>query len=439
MVTYRYSIFFLICYIGTISPLAIESDVYSGATRQEMPLLIGVMPKDDKHLQMVGKILAKNLERSGQFRVTLKEYHVPQKQSELTKLFDKKFSLMIFLNHLDDSKAIGWRLYDVPDKRLIKGKKYVKRGAHTHGYADNLADDIWPVLTNQISSFSTKLGYVKRRNIPGKKSRERSIVCIANSDGSHEQIIIPKLGTYVALYWHHDAHNPCLFCSEFTRFNVRFASTNLYGRKQMVLNFKGTCVGISVAHDNNKSVYCRSGTIWQYTYDPKTKKGIHKPLISNKGKNVSPTLLDNGDIIFCSDSWELKKDCKSWGPKIFKYHCKDGSIICLTKDGYCVGPSYCKRTNKIAYSKKLNGTMQLFVYDIARKKDTQLTFDAGNKIDCCWSPCGTYIVYCYQKGRTSRIAMIHAGMKKVHFITPAHEYCSCPAWSPVYDTVPVVT
>ncbi len=416
----------------------ITQSLYDNATHKAMPLLLGIMPEGEPELQLVAKILAKNLERSGQFSVTIKEFKTPTKKSELDRLFDKKYPLEIFLNHLDDRKAIGWRLYDVPDKKLVKGRKYTKRGSHIHGYADNLTDDLWPVLTSQPSSFSSKLAYVKKRNTISKKDRQRSIVCISNTDGSHEQIIIPKMGTYVSLYWHHDTQNPCLFCSEFTRYNVRFISTNLQRRKKIVLNLQGTCVGISVAHDNNKAVYCRSGTIWEYSYDPVKKQGIHKVLISNDGKNVSPTLLDNGDIIFCSDSWKVRKGSKSWGPKICWYHARDKSISLITKNGYCVGPSYCKRTGKVAYSKKINGTMQLCVYDSKRNKDTQLTFDKGNKIDCCWSPCGNYLVYCCQRGRTSQIAVMHVAMKKIDFVTPRNEYCSCPSWSPVYSAVPVL-
>ena len=424
--------------VSSLSGIEVTHDLQSSAPRQAMALLIAVMPSTDTELMQIARVLAKNLERSGQFVVTVKGFGLPTKEHDLTEMFDKQFPLEIFLNQVDDGKAIGWRLYDVPDKKLVKGKKYFKRGKILHGFADNLADDLWPVLTSQPSSFSSKLAYVKKRDVIGKKKRDRSIVCIANSDGSQEQVLIPKLGTYVALYWHHDTHNPCLFCSEFTRFNVRLISANLHRQMRTVLNLKGTCVGSSVAHDNNKSVYCRSGTIWQYAFDPQLKQGVHKPLIHNEGKNVSPTLLDNGDIIFCSDASSLRKGSSSQGPKIYKYHARDGSVSKITNDGYCVGPSYCKRTNRIAYSKKINGVMQLCIYDCTKNVDTQITFDPGNKIDCCWSPCGTSIVYCYQKGRTSRIAIIHARMKKVVFVTPDREYCSCPSWSPVYEAVPVI-
>ena len=188
-------------------------------------------------LQQIAQAVAENLQRSGQFIVSVKESTAPAMQGDLKHLFQKEFPLVLFLQRGDAPRFIEWRLYDVPDEYLIKGKKYVKRGTTVHGYAANLADDIWPVLTKQSSSFSTKIAYVKRKKTTAK--RQRSVVCVANSDGSREQEVIKTPGTYVGLYWHHDTVNPCLFCSEFTRFNVRFIAASLKGKKNIVLNVRG--------------------------------------------------------------------------------------------------------------------------------------------------------------------------------------------------------
>lgn len=390
-----------------------------------------------EELQQIAQAVAKNLQRSGQFSVQVKECTAPTTQGDLKHLFQKEYPLVLFLQQGAAPRFIEWRLYDVPDEYLIKGKKYVKRGTTVHGYAANLADDIWPILTKQVSSFSTKIAYVKRKKTASK--RQLSVVCVVNSDGSHEQELIKVPGTYVGLYWHHDTSYPCLFCSEFTRFNVRLISASLKGRKNIVLNVEGTCVGISVAHDNNKAVYCRSGTIWHHSFDPVAKKGTHKVLIKNDGKNVSPTLLENGDVIFCSDSKTLKqKHPLATGPQICHFNLADGTIDLITTEGYCVGPSYCSVGKKIAYSKKVKGIMQLWIYDCVSKKHHQLTFDEGNKIDCCWSPCGNYIAYCFSHKRESRIAVMHVALKAKFFITPVGEYCTSPAWSPLYEAVPYV-
>ncbi len=405
-----------------------------GVQKEALPFLIAVTPEQDAELYHIAELLAQNIQRSGQFRVKVKGCTAPSTASELEKLLDKSYPLELFLSQSPDKKHVQWRLYDVHDGHLIKGKSYAKRGTLAHGYAAHIADELWPVLTKQSSSFSTKIAYVKRKIGPAK--RQRSVVCVVNSDGSFEQEIIKKPGTYVSLYWHHNTQFPCLFCSEFTRSNVRLISVTLQGKKTIVLNLNGTCVGISVSHDNNKAVYCRSGTIWQYSYDEREKKGLHTPVIKNDGKNVSPTLLANGDIIFCTDSRKIRQG--SSGPQICRYSPATNSIKLLTQDGYCVGPSYCAQNDKIAYSKRIQGVMQLCIYDCKTHQQYQLTSDSGNKIDCCWSPCGNYLVYCFQQGRESRIALMHVVMKKRTFITSLDEYCTCPSWSPVFDTLPVL-
>ncbi|MBA3751406.1 hypothetical protein H0X06_01210 [Candidatus Dependentiae bacterium] len=438
------------CSSHVCSETAKQIDIFGslgleGVQHKALPLLLTYLVGSEKgtaqvmnsELKAIAYKVAENLQKTGQFSVMVKECVAPLTAGDLKHLFQKEYPLALFLQEGASACSIEWRLYDVPDEYLIKGKKYAKRGKTVYGYAANIADDIWPVLTKQSSSFSTKIAYVKRKKTVSK--RQLSVVCIANSDGSHEQELIKKPGTYVGLYWHHDKSFPCLFCSEFTRFNVRLISASLRGKKNIVLNLEGTCVGISVAHDNNKAAYCRSGTIWHHSYDAVEKRGVHTVLIKNEGKNVSPTLLENGDVIFCSDSKQLKqKYPQANGPQICYYTAADKSISLITQDGYCVGPSYCALTKKIAYSKKVKGVMQLWVYDCISKKHLQITFDEGNKIDCCWSPCGNYLTYCYQNKRESRIAVIHVVLKIRFFITPANEYCMSPSWSPVYDTVPQI-
>ena len=375
-------------------------DAGEGARHEAMKLLIGVTPESDTQLHAIAQILGGNLERSGQFRVTIRGYKMPATQSELQQLFDKEYPLEIFLSHSDDQRSISWRLYDAHDALLIKGMKYIKRGSTLHGYGDNLADELWPVLTKQASSFSSKIAYVKRKKTTSK--RQRSVVCVAHTDGAQEREVIKTPGTYVSLYWHHDKKRPCLFCSEFTRYNVRLISANLVGKKHIVLNLKGTCVGISVAHDNTRAVYCRSGTIWHYCFDPVEKKAVHKTLIKNEGKNVSPTLLENGDIIFCSDAPSvLKAHGASKGPHLCYYSASDKSIRPLTKEGYCVGPSYCPLNRKIAFSKKVDGISNYVLMICAPSSNSSLPLMKETRLIVAGHPVGTS--WCSARSRVLRV------------------------------------
>ncbi|MBA3954207.1 hypothetical protein H0X48_02730 [Candidatus Dependentiae bacterium] len=402
--------------------------------KSAMKLLLGVI-NPTQELAQVAQELKKALERSKQFSVLIEEFGQLSKTQDIKALSTKGYSLAVFINAAPGGQAIQWRLYDTLDATMIKGKEALKQGNLVRGWAYAVADELWPELTQQQGSFGTKIAYTKRKQRMHGKMANTVYMC--DADGSHEAELLSLPGTYVGLYWHNDPDIARLFCSEFTRFNVRLIGITPHQPKKVVLDLTGTCVGISLAPESDKAIYCRSGDIWHYSFNRKNKKSAHTCLIKNDGKNSSPTLLANGDIIFCSDAKKIRQgNAQARGPQICYYHNDTGESELLTKDGYCVGPAYSSYTDKVAYSKKVNGIMQLFVYSIKTKKHEQVTFDKGNKIDCSWSPCGQYLVFCYQDNALSRIATLHVATRQKNFITPVQEYCAYPAWSPRYTVFP---
>ena len=150
-------------------------------------------------------------------------------------------------------------------------------------------------------------------------------------------------------------------------------------------------------------------------------RNIHKKIVYDFGNSSCPNLLFNGDIIFASDAGG--KNCS-----IYIYRKSSGQPEKLNISGYCVAPSWSSVNNKLVYSKKVNSLMQLFTYDLNNHKEEQITFGAGNKIDACWSPCGNYLLFCYQNNKLSRIARVHVVVKEINFITPETDFCSYAAW-----------
>ena len=110
----------------------------------------------------------------------------------------------------------------------------------------------------------------------------------------------------------------------------------------------------------------------------------------------------------------------------------------ITKDGYCVSPTFCPARNQVAYAKMVHGVMQLFSYDCATQEHTQLTFDGAQKEECIWSPCGTFLLCPVDTGKTSRIAFFNTITREYKYLTPAQAHCSCPAWSRIYTEYPAL-
>lgn len=415
------------------------------AKKAPMKIFFGILNDKDKKLVQIISSVQKMLNSTNQFDVVLDNFETPKTKSDINNLFDKGYSLAIFFNY-DKENNIQWRLYDTADSIMLKGKNFTKNNVISESI-DNLnfdfsknrekflesikkfASQIWYELTQHESSFASKIAYIKK--IKNFEKNNNSIVCICDYDGKNVQVI-SEPGNFIGLYWDLNEKNKRLFCSEFTRYNVRLISLGINKKKYPLFSFPGTCVGISLSKDNNEAVYCRSGEIWHYCYDVNEKKGKHIRLINNDGKNFYPILLKNGDVIFCTDSKKLINNCflnKAVGPQIGIYKANEKSIELLTDGGYCISPSFSSLKNKLLYSKKINGIFQIFEYDLATKIHKQITNGKGNKIDASWSPCGNFIVFNYKLGKVSRIAIFNINLNKINFITPKNKICYSPAWS----------
>ncbi len=426
----------LLCCMSIIhaDPLEIKRDSKQSHTIS-MNLCLGIIGETTSELAEIAELIVKALERSGQFKVTVNVFEQVKAKKAVVSLFDQGYGLALFINLSQEAQAIEWRIYNIAQATMIKGKRMYKRGGSLEGWAYNLADELWYALTQQPSSFSSKIAYIKRKQ--DAIGRTSCVVCTCDYDGSHEKEISHTCRGYVGLSWHPNSDFARLFCSQFTRFNLQLISLTLEGRKKILVDLDGTCVGISLSKDGSQGIYGRSGDIWRCVFNKSTKRSLHQCVIANDGKNMSPTLLENGDILFCSDSVTLARNLKqAAGPHLYYYHSDTKQIDPITYDGYCVGPAYCPLADKIAYSKRVNGIMQLFIFDRKKHIHEQLTFDLGNKIDCSWSPCGNYLVFCYEHDKKRSIVILHVLLKKRFFITDAANECSYPAWSPTYTLYP---
>jgi len=413
-------------------------DVHA-STHAKVPLLIGIKGAYDTDLTEVGRLIEKDLTFSGQFAITVQNFDNTLTKSTIKTLFKKAYPIAVFLNYTDDARnAIEWRVYDTMHAQMIAGKKYTKRGNINVGWAHNIADTLWPVLTGQLGFFSTKIAYCKA--IPNNKGTSMKHICIADYDGNNEQVLVNTPTVNIMPRWNKDTHKPLLFYSEYTNENVRMVMTDMKGNRHIAANHDGINMLASFSDDGKKVVHCAShdnGTCQLYYQDKKNIKRITytDPKTNNTlmdGNNISPCLSKDGTTVyFCSDFL-------TGHPQIYSYHLQEERLEPITTGGYCACPTYCPRTNTLAYTKRINGVMQLCLYDIAHKKHVQLTHDASNKDECSWSPCGNYLLVAMEQAGQNRIAMYNLPTHAFHYVTAACVQCDYPAWSQTYATYPMV-
>lgn len=258
-----------------------------------------------------------------------------------------------------------------------------------------------------------------------KGGRKVKHICIADYDGSQEQLLVNVPTVTVAPRWNHDVNNPLLFYSEFTNANVRLMTVDMHKTRRIASNFEGINMVPSFSSDGTKGVYCASrgdGSCQLYYF----AKGVFKKVTNNNGENVSPTMSADGkEIYFCSDF-------ETGSPQIYKLAVESKKTERLTHEGYCATPALNEKKNCLAYTKKVGPVLQVFLMDLKTQAHRQLTYDGGSKQECCWSPCGNFLLYSVQKGDSSSIVMHNIATDSKKYLTSSDVVASYPAWSPVY-------
>ena len=392
---------------------------------ERLKIKVVVLSKDDTLDQLLA-IFKKSLEFTGQFALELQHAQQPLDAARLKQLWHEGYPFVVYLDYQDHALLV--RLYETHTGTMVLGKMIQKQPA-LRALAYRAADVIWPVLTGLPGFFSTKIAYSKQ--IQKDKFTLHQHICIADYDGSHEQVLVDSPTINVAPRWNRDPLCPLLFYAQSTNTNIRLMATDMKKLHKIASNFDGLNMLPSFAADGKTLVYCASrgdGSTQLYFYT----KGAFKKLTNNAGNNISPSVSDDGRwVYYCSDAGRKS-------PQILKMELATQAIEPVVTNGFCVCPTYHQPSNRLAYCRMVNGLNQLFVYDMHVNQHTQLTFDDTDKDECHWSVCGSYVLFASQRANKSRIAMINTRTHKVNYLTDAINNCSYPAWSGAYAVYPIV-
>jgi TolB protein len=400
---------------------------------KKMGISISYIGENDTLLENIAHIIAKDMSYSNQFFTKVHALsHAPKQVRDITDLCKQGYQFAIIINHSSRKRDIEYRVYDTTMGHMIKqaSGKYIKQKTKPIGWAHHIAQKIWPVLTGQPSMFTSKIAYSKevgfRHGIP------ITYICIADYDGSGEQIWVSTPTVNIAPRWGIDPTHIQLFYSEQNPTKTRLMHIDGKKHKRIIqgAHDESGALHFVIAPDGKSAAYCASRGEGSYQIYV-CKNGMRKNISNNDGNNVS--------ISFSADSKTLyfTSDYNSNQPKICAYDLETETIRRITPYGYCTCPSAHPMLNQLLYLKMVNGIMQLFIYDKTSNTHRQLTYDEGTKDECCWSPCGNYILYQWRLGRQSTIKVMNSITGEHKAITPPDVRCSYPAWSNCFLTYPI--
>jgi TolB protein len=308
---------------------------------------------------------------------------------------------------------------------MVTGKASPKRGA-VSDWGHQISDGLLRALTGNKGFFTTKITYCKDR------VKNKTDICISDYDGSNEKVVRSLDTLAIAPRWNADSHKPLILYSEYTATNVRLVVSDLKGNAQVATSFDGLNMLPAFSKNGKQVIMCLStegsSQLYKYSYNARKKKTSYIALTNNDGNNISPTVLDDGDIVFCSD-FETKR------PQIYRMNKKGKNLTRLTDGGFCTSPVYSSEKNKIAYVKIVKGRGQIMTYNFDTEEHKQITSDALHKEECSWSSCGNYIMFSTDNGKSKRLAVYNILTNKRTFLGSGTSDKTYPAWSayPVYS------
>lgn len=400
----------------------------SSPVEHEKITCLSLILTQDKDIEKLSKSLKYDLEFSDQLEINLNFSKEKPTVEQEDKIFNKGVSLCLYISK--NKKKTNIELKDIGSNQIIFNKQFNVNSKNIVQSAHKISDELLPILTGEESISKYLIAYSKMISNNHKK------IMLSDYSCNFEKPIISEKAINIAPSWHTKA--PIIYYSQFTNSNVNLKSINLKNQKNKIIcSYEGLNMQPSFSPDGSKTAICMSGgknpEIYLHNNKlyKKLKRRVFKKLTNNGGSNVSPCLLENNNLIFCSDF-------ETGLPQIYYLNVKENQTYRLTSGkGYCAAPSYNARENSIVYSRQINGIFQLFKLNLDsfdNLQEKQLTFNFGNKHEPDISPCGRFILFSYdfeyKKGaQTQQIAVLNINSGKIRVLTQSVGPKSFPRWS----------
>lgn len=396
---------------------------------KEMDIIVAGVGVDTPDLRTVAQTVHDDLAFTGQFNPLQIQVAKLGSKHELLS-YKPQAPLLLALTDLPQEGHLEWRLFETKSARMLTGKKIQRKGKLARGWGHAVADQVLEALTDQKGPFCSQLVYCKE----DPQQKRKTQICVADFNKGHETVLAELDTLAIAPRWNGSAQNPMILYSEYTLANMRLMSLGLDGKRSIATDFDGLNMLPSFSKDGKEAVLCLSvegsSQLYRYHYNKHKKQSEYIRLTDNDGSNLSPSIMENGDILFCSDF-------ETNSPQIYIMN-KKGKLKRISEGGCCTSPTYNEHQHKIAYSKLVEGVSQIMVYDLETEITQQVTKDLLHKEEASWSPCGNYLVFSVADKTSKRLAIQSLLTGKRHTITDSKYRYSYPSWSGTYHTFPAI-
>ena len=384
-----------------------------------------------------------DLKHSGYFKV-LKEHHIKEKliREKSTKVaFNpktwKEWGIAFAIRGSVANNHLRLFVLDVQKQSLKQFEEIPLCGeiSKDRKQLHKLSDALIKALLNQEGVASTRLLYSLqvKSAIPEEKKWQAEI-WECDWDGANARrvthdksynvspLFVPKKGSSDPfIYVSYQLSQPKVYMSSVTN-----------RKKSRVLSLKGNQLlpAISPQRDQIAFISDAAGRpdLFVQKLSPEGKE-FGKPIqlfSYPRSTQASPTFSPDGNqIAFVSD--------KDGRPRIYLISAKGSkkrpeAKLFTKKNPESSCPNWSPDGRKIAYSAKTSGVRQIWIYDLKKEEEKQLTFGPGNKENPCWAPDSLHLVFNSTDNDSSELYIVNSNQPDAVKITNGPGKKHYPAW-----------
>lgn len=415
--------------IGPAFAQQLEVDLIGGRA-QAMPIAIVPMPYQGAAgapQTDVAKIVAADLERSGQFRALPADSMAekPVRGSEIQfptwKALRQDYLVVgRVMDAGDGGYRVEYELFDVARQERLLGEIKTARGNAMRDVAHQMADAIYEKILGVRGAFWTRIAYITQTGV-GKDARYALMV--ADSDGWNPQSVVRSSEPLLSPSWSADGRK--LAYVSFERGNSSIYIQDITtGARELVAAFRGINGSPAFSPDGRKLALTlsRSGNPEIYVMDLGSKALTQ--LTQQIGIDTEPTWsADGASIYFTSD--------RSGRPQIYRMSASGGGATRVTFQGsYNASASVSWDGKKIAMVQGNGNNYRIAIMDSSTGSARWDNLSPGSLDESpSFAPNASMVLYAAREGRGVLYAASADGRVRQRLVLAGGDVRE-PAWSP---------